>query len=240
MLHSLQTMAVYAVFVIGCMAFDCGAKEFCPEVLDEPQPKPKQQGLKLGDRVGIVCDHSMVEQANALRATLEAWQLRVDLHRLVQHWQAEQFFQKQMAEYDYVIICCHGTDRPKLRIKFEVIVPKKENPELGDMVDFELTPENISTKLNGFRGVLVSMACESGSEPLGKAFLKAGCKAYLAPGDYSDDSSGMMFVMSFFYFLQYQWRLPDPQVWSIKDAADAARKLDPRAKFGTKLWQLYE
>jgi hypothetical protein len=196
--------------------------------------------MKLGDRVAIVCDHTMVEEANAVRGVLEANRLRADLYRLVQRWQAEEFFAKRAKDYDYVVICCHGSLEPVLRIKFEVIVPKKENPEFGDMVEFDLTAENVPDRLTGFRGVVVSMACESGGEALGAAFLKAGCRAYLGPTEYSDESSSLMFVHAFFYFLQYEWRLPAPEKWTIADAAEAARKLDPRAKFGTRIWKLYE
>lgn len=123
--------------------------------------------MKLGDRVAIVCDHTMAEEAGAIRAVLEANRLRADLYRLVQRWQAEEFFARRAKEYEYVVICCHGSLKPVARIKFEVIVPKKENPELGDMVEFDLTAENIPDRLTGFTGVVVSTACESGAEELG-------------------------------------------------------------------------
>lgn len=196
--------------------------------------------MKLGDKVGIVCDHTCAEEARALRCMLEAYRLDVDLHRLTQRWQAEEFFSKRASQYDYLILDCHGTNKPNLRIKLEVIEPKKENPELADMIDYELTPANIVDRLKRFSGVFVSMACESGREPFGAAFLKAGCKAYLGPADYSDVSSGLLFVSAFFCFLQYEWRLPAPEKWTISDAAEAARRVDPRAKFGTSIWRLYE
>jgi hypothetical protein len=196
--------------------------------------------MKLGDKVGIVCDHTLAEEARALRGLLESFRLDVDLHRLTQRWQAEEFFSKRAAAYDFLILQCHGCEKPCLQIKIEVIEPKKSNPELGDMAVYQLTPENIPDKLKGFKGVFVSGACESGRPEMGTAFLKAGCKAYLGPSDYSDGSSGTMFIASFFYFLQYEWRLPDAQRWSISEAYEAARNLDPRAKFGTKIWKLYE
>ena len=157
--------------------------------------------MKLGDKVGIVCDHTLTEEAKALRGLLESFKLDVDLHRLTQCWQAEEFFAKRAAAYDYVILQCHGCEKPCLQIKIEVIKPKKSNPELGDMVVYQLTPENIPDKLKGFKGVFVSRACESGRPEMGTAFLKAGCKAYLGPSDYSDGSSGTMFIASFFHFL---------------------------------------
>jgi hypothetical protein len=199
--------------------------------------------MKLGDRVGIVADHTHGEEAMALRAILETFRLQVDLYRLVQRWQAEEFFAKRAKGYDHLILACHGTDTDKgagPRIKLEVIEPRKDNPELGDIVEFPLTPANVPDKLTAFKGVFVSMACFSGSEALGTAFLKAGCRAYLGPGDYSDGSSGMMYVLAIFHFLSYEWRLPDPHTYTIAQAAEAARKLDPTAKFGTKIWKLYE
>jgi hypothetical protein len=49
-----------------------------------------------------------------------------------------------------------------------------------------------------------------------------------------------MFVLAFFYFLQYEEILPSPEKYTIEEAAEAARLLDRRAKLGTKLWRLYE
>lgn len=230
------------VFSFACTAaiFFSFSTEVAISPVRQAVPKTPPTSLKLGDKIAIVCDHTCVEQAQAMRATLEAFRLHADLYRLVQRWQADDFFGKRAKDYEYVVICCHGSINPKLRIKFEVIEPKKDNPELGDMVDYEINADNVATRLIGFQGVIVSMACESGGEPLAAAFLKAGCKAYLGPIGYSDDSSGLIYAQSFFYFMQYHWRQPAPVKWTIQEAADAAQHLDPRAKFGTKIWRCYE
>jgi hypothetical protein len=187
--------------------------------------------------VGIVGDHTQIEEVRAIRAALESFRLRVDLHRLVQRWQAEDFFARRAKEYDHLVLCCHGTEE---RIKLEVIEPKKDNPELGDWVEYLLKPATIPDQLLGFRGTLVSVACNSGGEKFGAAFLKAGCRAYLGPTEYVDQSSSTLFVIAFFCFLQYEWHLPSPEKYTIAEAAEAARLTDRRAKFGTKLFKLYE
>jgi hypothetical protein len=193
--------------------------------------------VKLGDKVGIVGDHTLIEEARAIRAALESFRLRVELHRLVQRWQADDFFGRRARDYDYLVLCAHGTEE---RIKLEVIEPKKENPGLGDMVGYLLKPATIPDQLTGFRGTLVPTACASGLEPFGAAFLKAGCRAYLGPTDYADLASATLYVIGFFYFLQYEGALPSPEKYTIAEAAEAARQLDRRAKLGTKLWRLYE
>lgn len=104
--------------------------------------------------------------------------MQVDLHRLVQRWQAEEFFGRRARGYDYLVLCGHGTEQ---RIKLQVIEPKKENPELGDWGDYLLTLATIPNQLLGVRGTLISTVCFSGQEALGTAFLKAGCRAYLGP-----------------------------------------------------------
>ena len=48
--------------------------------------------MKLGDKVGVVCDHTLIEEARAIRAALESFRLHVELYRLVQRGQAEDFF----------------------------------------------------------------------------------------------------------------------------------------------------
>jgi hypothetical protein len=193
--------------------------------------------MKLGDRVGVVCDHTLIEEAHAIRATLESFRLRVDLHRLVQRWQAADFFQKRAREYEHLVLCAHGTEE---RIKLEVIEPKRTNPELGDWVEYLLKPPTIPDQLAGFQGTLTSTACFSGLEPFGTAFLKAGFRAYQGPTGYVDSTSSTMYVLAFFYFLQFEWHLPAPENYAVAQAAEAARLLDRRAKYGTKLWRLYE
>jgi hypothetical protein len=187
--------------------------------------------------VGIVCDHTLIEEARAIRAALEAFRLRVELHRLVQRWQAQDFFAHRAKDYEHLVLCGHGNEQ---RIKLEVIEPKKDNPELGEMVGYLLKPATIPDQLLGFRGTLVSTACCSGQEPFGAAFLKAGCRAYLGATNYVDLTSATLYVIAFFYFLQYEQCLPSPEKYTIVEAAEAARLVDRRAKLGTMLLKLYE
>jgi hypothetical protein len=193
--------------------------------------------MRLGDKVGIVCDHTLIEEARGIRAALESFRLCVDLHRLVQRWQAADFFAKRARDYEYLVLCAHGTEE---RIKLEVIEPKGDNPELGDWVEYLLQPATIPDKFNGVKGTLVSTACASGGEAFGTAFLKAGCRAYTGPTGYANLSSATLYVIAFFYFLQYEQQLPAPEKYTIAEAAKAASLLDLRAKLGTRLWRLYE
>ena len=63
--------------------------------------------LKLFTPVAIVCDHTMTEEASALRGMLESFRLRVDFYRFVQKPQVFDFF-AQPRNYAYTIILCHG------------------------------------------------------------------------------------------------------------------------------------
>jgi hypothetical protein len=60
--------------------------------------------MKLFDTVAIVCDHSMVGVATAIRAPLEAMNLHVRLYKLVQYQQAISFFANEARLYNYLII----------------------------------------------------------------------------------------------------------------------------------------
>lgn len=55
-----------------------------------------------------------------------------------------------------------------------------------------------------------------------------------------DHSSSTLYVIAFFYFLQYEFRLPNPEKYTVAEAAEAARLVDRRARFGTTLLKLYE
>ena len=124
--------------------------------------------LKLFTPVAIVCDHTMTEQASAIRGMLESFRLRVDFYRFVQKPQVFDFF-AQSRNYAYTIILCHGGGgTPEdMHLRFDVVDQVSgnyENPEGWDSVDIEFTPSKIAEHVQNREGTLISIACGSGNQ----------------------------------------------------------------------------
>jgi hypothetical protein len=201
--------------------------------------------MKLFDTVAIVCDHSLHELATAIRAPLELMRLQVRLHYLVQYQQAINFFANEACQYNYLVICCHGTgnEEADLMIRVEVVEQKDGDPERDDGWEatvLALRPSNIPQLLHNFQGNILSLACGSGREPFAKAFLATGCRAYIAPDElYFSRDSAMLFTIGFFYHLRAEDRDFDRAKLGVAEAV-LAQQFDPRFSMGTKAFRVYE
>lgn len=202
--------------------------------------------MKLFDTVAIVCDHSLLELATAIRAPLELMRLQVRLHYLVQDQQALNFLANEACQYDYLVICCHGTgnEAAEMMIRIEVVGQKDGDPERDDGWEeaiLALRPSSIPQLLHNFQGSILSLACGSGREPFGKAFLETGCQTYIAPDElYFSRDSAMLFAVGFFYHLRAEERDFDRAKLGVAEAAVLAQQLDPRFSRGTKAFRVYE
>ena len=78
--------------------------------------------LRLFTPVAIVCDRTMLREADALRGVLESFRLHVDFHYFVQKRQILDFFSQQR-NYAYTIIFCHGSgETPEdMHLRLEVV-----------------------------------------------------------------------------------------------------------------------
>src|SRR3712207_6711354 len=99
-----------------------------------------------GPPVAVVTDRNS-EEANALRAALEVFRLRVDFYRMVQRRQLLAFLAGEHIPYDYTVLCGHGTgpdDAPKLVMEVVDQVAGDDEAETGwEPVLVELTPQTI-------------------------------------------------------------------------------------------------
>jgi hypothetical protein len=116
-----------------------------------------------------------------------------------------------------VILGAHGDDRGLLF------------PELGA----DLVPEQPFYPAAGAAAVrafaplppvaVLSTACESGLQRLPRAFLAAGCAAYVAPRGSPDGDAALMFTLHTAYWFVARRR-------PLTEAVDRARAADPRAR----------
>lgn len=194
--------------------------------------------------VAIVTDHTMAEDADAIRGVLESFRLRVDFYRLVQKPQVTRFFQ-QDRQYPYTIVFCHGSGDPPddLHLAIEVVDQKDgryEEPQDWFPVTIKMTPSFVKDNMRGRSGTLVSVACGSGRRPLADAFVDAGYDAYIAPVEpYYDSQAGIAFLTSLFYFLLAEDRDYAKTTFSEEEAVRMAAALDQSFKYGSMAFRRY-
>jgi hypothetical protein len=201
--------------------------------------------MQLFTPIGIVCDHTMVEPATALRAVLESFRLRVDFYRMVQRRQVLSFFAEPPAQYAYTILWTHGSGSTAedMHLAFEVVDQKEGNyqqAEGWEAVTLKLTPDAIAEYVRQQSGTLISTACGAGRDPLARAFLQTGYHTYIAPLEtYYDLDAGLLFCINFFYYLLAEDRDYAPITYSEQAAFELAAQSDPDFPSGTRAFRYY-
>lgn len=200
--------------------------------------------MKLFTKIAIVCDHTLVESALALRSVLESFRFHVDFYRLVQARQVTEFFANPPNDCAAVVIVCHGSgDDAAPHLRFEVVDQEEgdyQSPTGWDTVVLEWTPDLIRKHVGqGFR-MVVCLACGGGRAPLAEAFLDAGCDAYIgAVAPYLNMASADMFALSFFYWLLAEDRDYYSASYSAIEAVDLAKQFDAGWEYGTQSFHIY-
>lgn len=209
--------------------------------------------LRMFTPVAVVCDRTMLREADALRHVLETFRLQVDFHYFVQKRQILHFF-SQPRNYAYTVIFCHGSGKTEedMHLRLEVVDQEDgdyDTPgdEGWDDIVVELTPARIVEYVNNREGTLLSTACGSGREPLANAFLNSGYHSYIAPVMHDDpdeiyvdlDSSFVFFTTFFYYLMDGVDRDYSTTSYTEQEAVEKAAQLDPYFRFGTKIFKRY-
>ena len=200
--------------------------------------------MKLFSRVAVVTDHTMLQEAYAIRAVLEAFRIRVEFIRFVQKPHILEFFSRGDPP-SYTVIVCHGTGEPPddLHLALEVGEQKDqryEETEGWSLETVKMTPTYIRHNIRGRRGTLISYACGSGRQPLAEAFINAGYSSYIAPLEtYYDSQAGIAFITSFFYLLLSEDRDYVKRTYSEEEAVRLAAALDSDFKYGPQVFRRF-
>jgi hypothetical protein len=197
--------------------------------------------VKMFDRVVIGTDLASLDIAHAIRSSLELFRLHVYLDWFVQKRNVLDFLAGNVPDSDYVVLCCHGLQG----VKDPSGVTPMAFLDLSDQVDGKwvgtdvaLTPANIPglVKLPG--RTIIALGGEAGREPLARAFLESGCRAYVGPDDHVDQDSTALFAIAFFYHLLAPDR--DSRLrWTDRQAAELAARFDPDSREGTHVFRYY-
>ena len=198
--------------------------------------------MKKFDPVVIACDNGSWTLGLAIRSALELFCLRAYFHFCVQKRNVFDFLGGDMPESEYVVLCSHGLgsegDEPPEKMKMGFNVVDKIEGE-WKAVEVALTPRNITELVNLPGRKVLALGCANGREPLAKAFLESGCKAYMGAVEPVDQDSATLFAINFFYHLLSSERDPTLKC-TEQEAVERARSIDVDFREGTHLFRYYE
>lgn len=179
-------------------------------------------------RVVIAYDMNLenFKMAVAIRGVLEFYGLQVTLAWLNTKADAINFFAGQGPKTDYTILCAHGIAQER-RIWLAVVDKVLGTEYMYKDVEFNLTPDNIDEFILNAEGILISTACDSGSQEFATAFLNCGYRAFIAPSVAEDLSSAIMFICGFFIHLLAHDRDVHKAIYSEREAVERAAAIQP-------------
>ncbi len=198
--------------------------------------------MKPFDSVVIGSARDTFAEAQAMRAALESFLLNVHLYWFRQKRNVMDFLAGEVADADYVVLCCHGTaevegDLDTTHVRVYDVVEEIEGR--WEAVTVKLGPDDIRAQVRLPGRTIITAGCATGVEPIARAFLDAGCRAYIGPTRPADQDAGPLFVSAFFYFLLRP--SVDPNVMMTdRRAAELAANIDTLSKEGTHLFRYYE
>jgi len=165
--------------------------------------------------VGPDCDL----EAQAVRATLEYWGVRVTTYwigrpqDLIDVLSGEELY----PDIAFIYLAFHGEEGRMImpELEAEVYEPGEPQGSFG--------PEQID-RYAKLRGKLVlANGCTLGAPEMAAAFLRRGCSAYISPDDYPDGSMALMFAHRLFYELIHQKK-------DVSEAFVLAQSIDEEAR----------
>lgn len=172
-------------------------------------------------KVLILDDGSVGVENYAIRNVLENFGYLVTIYPIgrPQHYFAV-FGEKEKLDYDYLIIGCHG-DNGKIIVPVlgeDIYYPDECRDNLGFL--------ELESKVTIRNKIVICTGCTTGSGTLYKAFVDHN-NTFIAPNDYIEGKSDLLFVVNLFYYLSNDI--------SLDDAYSLASKIDSE----TALYKIY-
>jgi len=197
--------------------------------------------MKMFESVVMAYDQYTMDVAMAVRAPLELFRLNVYAHFCVQKRNIVDFLAGGVPESEYVVLCSHGLgsagceDADRMKVGFRVV---DQVDGKWEETEFALTPRNIRQYVKLTGRTVIALGCGNGREPLAKAFLDAGCRAYAGAVRPVVEDSTAMFAIAFFYHLLSSDR-DSSMSCTERRAAELAVGFDPESKEGTHSFRYY-
>lgn len=145
--------------------------------------------------VAVVCGPDCDMETQAIRSTLEYFGARV-----FTYWvgRPDDFISVLTGEdiypdTDMILLNFHGDDGKFIMPELDESVYEEGEPH-GDF-----GPDEIKRFAALHDKIVIANGCTLGDPATAKAFVDAGCQAFIGPDDYPDGSMALMFVIRLFY-----------------------------------------
>jgi len=189
--------------------------------------------MDMFDSVVIAYDPTTFDLAMPMRSMLELYRLYVHMYYCCQKRNVLDVLAGNVPDAQYVILVAGGCDREELDrggcISFRRLVEQVDGKWRPSEV--RLFPEDVPGLVSLDGRTVIAIGCHTGCEPLARAFLDAGCKAYLGPTEAIDQNSTTMFVCAIFHYLLAE----PPDQLDVREAVVRARQIDSQ----TASYRLY-
>jgi hypothetical protein len=131
----------------------------------------------------------------ALRDVLEYWGLQVTVHWVGMAQDAVRLLGGEENLSETIVLMCHGNDAGMVLPALHPSVEKKQ-PYHG-----ALTPQDLRQFLKLPGRIVLNTGCSLGTERFARAFLDAGCKAYIGATGDPEGASSLFYALHLFYGL---------------------------------------
>ena len=180
--------------------------------------------MEMFDSVVVAYGPSTFDLAMPIRAMLELFRLRVPTYHCCQKQNLLDVLAGKVPASDYVVLVFGGGHGDDLDRGGCISCPALVEPVAGEWrsTDVKLFPEDIRRTVNLGGRTVLCVGCHAGWEPLARAFIDSGCRAYIAPTESIDQNSTTMFACAFFHYLMAE---PPDQLTDC-EAVARARRID--------------
>ena len=189
--------------------------------------------MDMFDPVVIAYDQTTFDLAMPMRSMLELYRLYVHMYYCCQKRNVLDVLAGKIPDAEYVVLVAGGCHDDDLEcggcVSFKRVVEQVDGE--WQSADLKLFPEDVSRLVRLDDCTVIAIGCNTGREPLARAFLDAGCKAYLGPTEAIDQNSTTMFVCAIFHYLLAE----PPDQLDVREAVVRARQIDSQ----TASYRLY-
>ena len=189
--------------------------------------------MKMFDSIVVAYGRTTFDLAMSVRAMLELYRLYVHTYYCCQKGNLLDVLAGRIPDADYVVLVFGGGLGRDLARGGCISCPRLVEQARGKWrtVDVKLFSKDIRRLVNLKGRTVIAMGCNTGRQSLARAFLDAGCRAYIAPTRPIDQNSTTMFVCAFFHCLLAE----PPDRLCDRDAVERARRIDSQ----TASYRLY-
>jgi len=183
--------------------------------------------MEIFDSVVVAYDPTAFDLAMPIRGMLELYRLYVHMYYCCQKRNILDVLTGKIPKADYVVLVGHGAAPEEVARGGAITFmrPADEIEGTWQEVDFRLFPEDVPQFVNLKGRVVISLGCNSGHGPLARAFLDAGCRAYIGPAATIDQNSTTLFACTFFHYMMAE----PPDRLAEREAFERARQIDSQA-----------